>query len=229
MNNLEITSNKSAIYKLTENNSSYIKISSINDELLNYGKKYFNELFELHPKDRHAIIKKNTNCEKQVFRWQSSFLNTPDYDYNNDYFKEYNYMYSGLDTSNNKQELPELFKKFYDYVKLIDNRYNQVIINWYDTNDYIEFHRDCQRKLLKDIPILIINLTEDDNNYRNFEIVPYDRNSEDIKYLYSNISVSLINGLIIEMCGNTQTEFRHGIRQNNEFKRRISISFRAFE
>lgn len=33
----------------------------------------------------------------------------------------------------------------YEYVKKIDERYNQVIVNWYeDENDYIAPHSDCQ-------------------------------------------------------------------------------------
>lgn len=40
-------------------------------------------------------------------------------------------MYSGYDTSSNKSPLPKPFEPFYKYMKIIDEKYNQVIANWY--------------------------------------------------------------------------------------------------
>lgn len=134
-------------------------------------------------------------------------------------------MYSGTNTSNNNDNLPEEFMPFYNYVKTIDSRYNQVVINWYDTNDYIEFHKDCQRKMIKDVPILILTISEDKNRLRNFEIIKYDDNPNE----NSKFKIPLNNGLLLKMCGNFQSEFKHGIRQDNTLGRRISVSFRSFE
>lgn len=225
MDKLNIIYKEPINLQLTENNSSHIDISMIPNYLLNFD---FDKLFNLHPEKRHNIIMRNKNSNKEVFRWQKSYLNTPNYDKDDEYFKTRNYMYSGLDTSQNNEDLPELFKPFYDYVKSLDSRYNQVIINWYDNNDYIDFHRDCQRKIIEGVPIIIINLNEgNENSLRNFELIPFEENPENVKPKYDNVSINLKNGLMIKMCGNIQTEFRHGIRRNEKSKKRISISFRA--
>ena len=221
--------NNLAKLSLTNDNSSWIEMSFIPKDLLKYGTTHFDELFSLHPQERHNIVMKGTNNNTEVFRWQRSYLNTPEYDPSNDYFKTHNYMYSGVDTSNNNDNLPNLLVPFYEYVKSIDERYNQVIVNWYESDDYIAFHRDCQRKLQSDVPIVILTLTEDRDACRDFEIIPFEENPASVKTEYSNVKISLRNGLLLKMCGNSQTEFRHGIKQNNKFGRRISISFRAFE
>jgi alkylated DNA repair dioxygenase AlkB len=214
---------------LTENKSSHVEISFVPKELMEYGVKHFDELFALHPNERHRIISK-TGEDYEVFRWQMSYLKTPDYNASEEYFKTHNYMYSGLDTSKNNDDLPNLFAPFYEFAKKQDDRYNQVVINWYDANnDYIAFHRDCQRKMLKDVPIMVITLSE--QQCRDFEIIPFEKNDSSVKPNYSNVKIASRNGSVIKMCGEFQTEFRHGIRQNstNDLGRRISISFRSFE
>jgi hypothetical protein len=215
------------IFELTNNGSSFIELSFLPNHLINYSLQFFQELFELHPEYRHNVILKGTNCNNEVHRWQKSYLNTPTYDPNDNYFAKKSYMYSGIDDTQNNNELPNLFKPFYNFAKLMDARYNQVIVNWYDEDDYIDFHRDCQRKMQKDVPILIMNLNEDDNkNCRNFELIPCN---DDVDAINKTVSVQLVNGLVIKMCGKTQEEFRHGIRKTDNAKKRISISFRAFD
>ena len=212
---------------LTDTNSSWVELSAIPAELLEYSVEHFDELFEHHPKEKHNIISKDTGDDCKVFRWQRSYLNTPDYDSSDEYFKTHYFIYSGLDTSKNNDELPNMFVPFYEHIKRQDNRYNQVVINWYDSDDYIAFHRDCQRKLLKDVPIIVLTLTEEP--CREFEIIPYEDNSDMIKSNFDNVKIIAKNGLLLKMCGEFQTEFRHGVKQNKNAGRRISISFRAFE
>ena len=40
-------------------------------------------------------------------------------------------MYSGFDTTKNNDELPEVFRPFYEYMRTKDANYNQAVINWY--------------------------------------------------------------------------------------------------
>ena len=226
-----ISKNKITI-SLTNNNSSWLETSCIPEELSNYGMNLFDALFNMKPEKRHKIITKETGENMEVFRWQQSYLKTPNYDKTDEYFKTHYYMYSGIDTTNNNNDLPKEFLPFYEYVKKIDDRYNQVIINWYNSEDYIDFHRDCQRKLLKDVPIIVITLMSNVESFREFEIIPYEKNSEIVIPLYSNIKIITKNGSMIKMCGDIQTEFRHGMKAseiNNDDYRRISMSFRAFE
>lgn len=207
---------------------SYVVVSMLPLKLLNYGATKFDQLFDLHPEQRHVIIDKNGN-NFDVFRWQKSYLNTPDYDETDEYFKSHFYMYSGTNTSKNNDNLPAEFAPFYEYVKGLDSRYNQVVINWYDSDDHIAFHRDCQRKLVKDVPILVLSLTaaKCDDECKKFEIIPYESNPECVVPFYSNVKIVSRHGTIVKMCGEFQTEFRHGVRPGNNDAKRISMSFRA--
>ena len=173
---------------------------------------------------------------KQFFPKVKSYLGIDSRETGNTMNKYYNFdeiiIYSMNDTWSKKvHDILLRIKEDYIFF-LIDNNIFVDIFTIDQLNYYINFMKDKQIDQLRMLPSEVSSGSIIRNNegiYRNFEIVPYDRNTEDVKPLYSNVSINLINGLIIEMCGNIQTEFRHGIRQNNELKRRISISFRAFE
>ena len=216
---------------LTNNKSSWLEISSIPEELKMYGMENFDKLFNMKPEKRHKIIKKGTGENMEVFRWQKSYLKTPNYDEKDEYFKTHYYMYSSKDDLCN-DELPEEYVKFYEYVKSIDERYNNVVINWYNPEDYIDLHRDCQRMLKKDVPIIIVTLMCERDVYRELDIIPYEKNDKSVIALNSNVKVEMRNGSMIKMCGKTQDEFRHGMKaseSNEKNMRRISISFRALD
>lgn len=220
--------NKKSI-SLTANNSSWIELSFLPQKLIEYGAQQFDTLFNMHPDEKHNIISKEGE-NMQVFRWQKSYGKTPEYDKSDEYFKTHFYMYSGLDTSKNNDVLPQLFAPFFEYIKSIDERYNQVVINWYDSDDHIAFHRDCQRNMMVDVPILVLTLTlASEESLRNFDIIPFELNPESVELLYKNVSIPSKHGMLLKMCGEFQTEFRHGIKQKLNSGKRISMSFRAFE
>lgn len=196
-------------------NFSHISISELSQNLSDYSLKNFNEMFNLHPEERHKIIMYEKEIE--VHRFQKSYLKTPKID--KEYIKSNSYMYSGYNDSNNSQELPEIFRPFYDFVKERDIKYNQVIINWYEKNDYISMHSDCIRSMKTCSPILIISIYEDISH--SVKLTIENKNSK-LKY-----EKELNHGSIIEMFGNFQKEFRHGILNNPN--KRISISFRQME
>jgi len=187
----------------------------------------FNKMFNLHPNERHKIIM-HLN-EVNVNRWQQSYLKTPEYEL--DTLKHQSYMYSGFDTSTNNNQLPDLFQKYYDYMKSTNDKYNQVVVNWYENeNDHIAYHSDCEIGMIPNAEISIISLYEkmDDNlkNYRVFSIIPKNK---EVTALHEKINIILRPDIIITMCGQTQKEFKHGIEQTeNKVVPRISISFRQF-
>jgi hypothetical protein len=139
-------------------------------------------------------------------------------------------MYSGMDMSNNNNNIPHLFSPFYDYMKNKNIDYNQIIINWYETkHDHIAFHRDCLKQLNTNIPITIITLAE--TPYRNFEIIPFEDNPKSVLSIHSHLQILSEHGLELKFCGNSLTEFRHGMPEITDpsvnVGRRISISFRS--
>ena len=147
-------------------------------------------------------------------------------------------MYSGFDTLSNNDELPEIFKPYYEFMKNIDNKYNQVIVNWYENeNDYIAPHADCQRGMIENSKIAILTLNEcfiennDIENTRYFEITPkYINYQSDNKPLADIFKIKLVHGSIITMCGTTQDNFLHQIKkENKKIGKRISLSFRQMK
>lgn len=215
------------IVPLNISGSAWVEISHTNDDLLNFTFEKFDQMWNSHPENRHKII--NAQREMEVHRYSKSYLNTPPIDL--DYIKSHSYMYSSFDTSSNNDELPDNFKKYYEYIKSIDDKYNQVIANWYENgSDYIAAHSDCKRGMIPNGKIAILSLYSDDvseNEYRNFEIIPVKTNTESLK---EKFIFKLSNGMIITMCGDTQENYRHCIPPDyNNFKKRISLSFRQME
>jgi len=213
------------IIYLNVDKTAYIKISCLPDDLRKYATDNFNEMFDLHPKERHNIILRMEQVE--VYRWQQSYLQTPPH-YDVEVLKTKSYMFSGFDTSNNTIALPDHFKIYYHYIKSQDNRYNQVVANWYKTgDDYIAYHSDCEIGMIPDAEITTISLygKDDEDKYRTISFVP----KHDVDSIYDRINIVASHGLVITMCGDTQSKFRHGIEKTeNEVFPRISLSFRQY-
>jgi alkylated DNA repair dioxygenase AlkB len=136
-------------------------------------------------------------------------------------------MYSGFDTSENNIDLPELFQPYYNYMKTLDPKYNQVIANWYENNyDYIALHSDCQRGMIDDAKISILSLYGSDDKYRSLKIKPKSKTNS----LEKEFVINMHHGTIITMCGTTQDEFRHGImKEEKDCGNRLSLSFRQMK
>lgn len=84
-------------------------------------------------------------------------------------------MYSGFNTEHNNDELPEEFVPFYEAIRRKDEKYNQVVANWYqDHNDYIAAHSDCQKGMIENASVCLVSLygTEDPELYRYLEVIP---------------------------------------------------------
>jgi hypothetical protein len=118
--------NSEEIIYLNETKTSYIKIGRLPEDLKTYTINNFDEMFSLHPLKRHKII--FYRKELEVHRWQQSYLQTPNHEM--DILNKRSYMYSGFDMSKNNDQLPQLFQNYYDYMKSLDEKYNQIVVNW---------------------------------------------------------------------------------------------------
>jgi len=201
------------------NKDFFITVNYLSDYLSKYSIINFKRMFIKHPNDRHKII--INGSEVETCRWQKSYLNTPKI--KDDVLQgKGSYMYSGFDSSHNNEDLPEIFKPFYGYVKLLDQRYNQCSINWYqDEKDYISLHSDCTRNMVSNASICLLSLYESDDksNFRN--LIIKDKSTKKIQ------QITLNHGMMIHMQGNMQNDFTHGILPSNEKQcPRISLSFR---
>lgn len=223
--------NQELIY-LTYDKSSWIIIQQLPRELKQYAQTNFNEMFNIHSADRGRVLVFNKDHknpewdEIECFRWCKSYLNTPKFD--KKVMKSY--MFSGTDGANINDPLPEIFNPFYEYMKTNDNKYNQVVINWYkDHNDYIPQHSDCEADMIDNHVISVINLNNNTNNsphiHRNFELITRNKTES----IFDNVNIVLKHGTIITMGGDTQTKFTHGVNKLTEpMVERISITLRQF-
>ena len=226
---------KSTIIRLNESGSSYIKIDFLPDELKKVGSDTFIAMWNLHPTNKHKII--INNAEVPVYRYSQSYLNTPT---NLSHTVYSSYMYSGFDIANNNLDLPKEFNPFYEHMKKLDDKYNQVIANWYENEqDYIAPHSDCTKSMIKDADISIISFYHDTdpNNFRYLNIKPKKDKDKDKDSLFAKFKIRLDHGSIITMCGKTQEDFVHGIAKNDDEHikklmpkgQRLSLSFRQME
>lgn len=102
--------------------------------------------------------------------------------------------------------------------------FNQILVNWYqDGNHYIGAHRDDEKMIVPNSPILAISLGQERlfriRNYKTKEIVD---------------DIPLTNKTVLVMLGKTNQNYTHeiikvlGVKGKN-LKSRISITFRRFK
>lgn len=124
---------------------------------------------------------------------------------------------------NNKiSQLPDELKPFLAFAKTLDERYNNVYVNWYDSGaNYIDPHSDCTAKFVPNSKILIMNLNEGQFE-RTFKIqhkAHMDRVQE----------IKLENGLCLLLDSKEQESYRHWVGQEDTDEGRISVTFRMIK
>ncbi len=211
---------------LSKNKLSWITIEWLSDELFNYSKENYKELFNLHPDERGKVIMFDQEITSP--RWHRSYLYQPKYNPT----RKRSYMYSGLNEYEDLT-LPYQFQVYLDFMNKNENldKFNQIIVNWYkDGNDFIAPHTDCIKDLIPNSEISIITLCEDENNPRELRFKPIKLKNEINDNLYNQVKIKLKNGCIISMYGETQLKFKHSIPKNlNNSTSRISLTFRKYK
>ena len=211
-------------------NYSYIKLSFLDKSLLDYSDYNYDKLKNLiktnnSKKSNVMVFNKDYNnpklIEEKTHRWFKSYLNTPKYSV----VSNKSYMFSGSNKNEIVNGLSNLYYPYYYYFKKINNNYNQIVVNYYETiEDYIPMHRDWTYYMIPKYEISILTLNNKNNNVnRVFSI-------ENVK-TKEIINIELFHGLIITMGGYFQDEYRHGILKfnNTNIKNsRLGITFRQF-
>ena len=186
-----------------------IALSKLPESLAQYGLEHFDELFALHPSKRGRIFAYGYDMD--VSRWHASYLQTPDRrQWSEEEQQTTNYMFSDTSYDLIKNELPQPFQSFHQY---IGEEYNQVTINWFqDGKDYIPNHKDCTIGLDRSVPIKVISLGAE--------------RLLSVKLGVKRERIKLTHGTIVDM----DPEIQHGIPKiiDQQCGRRISISFRKY-
>lgn len=214
-----LDSTRSQRFVLNESGTAWIQLSHLPAELAEYAKANFKSMFDLHPEERGKVIMFEE--EVDAHRWYRSYMNVPRLDA---VVKDSSYMFSGY-ADGGDFPLPEEFVPFLDFMNSGETTFNQVVANWYEKGkDYIPFHSDFCRGMEKCAPINVLTLTETDEHPRVFCIKP----KKDESALYERVAIPCINGLIIELCGETNNLFKHGVPKAPIAEKRISLSFRKY-
>lgn len=145
---------------------------------------------------------------------------------------KYSYMYGDIETTDKCYAIDDS-----PYVKSIvkhfDYKYNNVIVNWYESgNNYIPFHKDCEKQMTatKDIAIVtFIPQLCSDSDVRNIVFKQDATTSTMLKknIKYKSVNIKATNGSVVIIGGDTNTYFRHGVRRHITSHPRISVSLRT--
>jgi len=176
----------------------------------------FWSLWDIRPGEARSKVmvydrQSKSHVEKTIFRTYMSYMRTPEFD--GDVEKSYMFV-------NKSDSVPPILEPFVRFAKGIDPRYNQMVVNWYNSSDHIELHRDCTSGMISgDSPILTVNLNETDNIYsaRSFIMVDVET-GEASSILLLDKTYFVIN--------NNQTH-RHAVGYGTE--KRISLTFRMMK
>ena len=180
----------------------------------------FEELWQLHPEERGKVVMvcQGEAIDRTCHRWHQSYGHTPPRDPES----TKSYMFSGLHPLPTP-DLPEAFQYYLELLNAGGARYNNVVVNWYDSNDYIALHADYETGLSPGSNIAVLSFCETGEDYpvRTFRVKAMEGGEI--------VDLPLEQGTLIRMCGDTQKFYRHGVAQLKGAGRRISLTFRQFE
>lgn len=178
----------------------------VDEDFIRLTPEEFQELIDLKPEERGHVVVYGKKLE--IPRFQKLFGKA-------------SYRFSGVEVKPEVLSSPVLIKVL-ERIKEIDehpNRYNGMLVNWYpDGSSYIGPHSDDEKDLVPGAPIYSISF----GATRTFR---FHRRGGGPKVL----DVSLTNGTLVAMCGDTQKEFKHSVPVEKKVKdMRINITVRAF-
>lgn len=145
----------------------------------------------------------NKHQSKKIYRKYKCYGETPNF--NSKIKKSYMFCDKTL-------KLPEALNFYVEQFKTIDKRYNQFVVNWYESDDYIEPHSDCTSAMIQDYNIGLIVIGEDR------PIIFTSRLDPNIKLMKQT------NGGVLEISKELNELYRHEVGPGSF--RRISITAR---
>jgi alkylated DNA repair dioxygenase AlkB len=162
----------------------------------------FEELWNLHPKDHDSIMMFGKLIP--VKRYNQSY-GLP-------------YKFAGIDHP--ALPFPPIVKRYIDYLNENGFYFNSALVNWYsDGEDYIGFHSDDTRQLVKDSPIACFSFGET----KKFQLKSIADNKITNNIMLNNNSLIIMGGLC-------QKTHKHSIAKGKSILgRRISITLRQFK
>lgn len=172
----------------------------------------FEKIWALKPKDKSRVWVYNKETgeheEKRIFRSYRTYLNMPPK--RSDVKKSW--MHDELEP-----KVPEILQKYVDAAQEEDPRYNSMTVNWYEAEDFIEPHRDCDNYMVDNYKIKIIPLHEPNTDPRSFLL--QGTITRNIRHLNGEYPIYLNK--------DRNTFYRHSVGTGEG--RRISITFRMLD
>ena len=165
----------------------------------------FDDIWRLKPQNRHIIRIYGREIEQP--RWTQSYLQ--------------DYVYSGSRAK--ARALPDELKQVYEKVLEYDDRFNQILVNWYENgSNYIGAHSDDISQLIPNSPILSLSY----GGTRKFRI----RDKKTKKIIKDLL---LRDRMCVIMKDDFQEKFTHEIvkiggKKGLNYPSRINITFRCF-
>lgn len=176
-------------------------VGRIPDELL-VGPEFFEQLWEMHPKDRNTLVMFGKPRKAQ--RWQQAY--------------GADYHFSGQ--RNAALPVTEDLEPFRDWARqTVDARLNGLLLNWYDgqLGHYIGPHHDSTTNMVEGAPIVTISLGET----RTFRL--------DHPRLRLRADFTAEDGAVFVIPYEMNRVWKHSVPHFKRFRgRRISITLRAF-
>ena len=167
-----------------------------------YKDEEFEDLWREKPDEKNKMMM--FGREVEVPRWQKTYGEL--------------YKFTGMEEGGEK-EIPDKWKKIFEWAKKYEPKYNQLLVNWYENgSDYIGFHKDDEKEIKDNSNIFSLTLS-DKNGERRFVIK--DNNKKKID------EVKLTNRVYVVMGGHFQKELYHGVpKTEKECGRRINVTCR---
>jgi hypothetical protein len=173
-------------------------------------KETFEKIWALKPDHKSKVYvynkEKDTHEEKQIYRSYRSYLRVPPFDTR---IKK-SYMYDGVEPSVPNELIPYLI-----HATKEDERYNQMVVNWYEPEDYIEKHSDCDAFMVNDYLIGVMSIDEPGTSPRQMVFTCRDQET--------GVTPLTLAGWV-EIPDYMNRDFRHEVGAGEG--RRISITFR---
>ena len=186
-------------------NKSWIKYFPFLPETLSLNEEQFEELWNLHPKEKGIV--KIMGKEIETPRWQQAYGQS--------------YAFSG--TVNKALPFHPIILKYVNWAneqtKNEKEEFNMALLNWYENGDhYIGHHSDDEKQLIQKSPIYCFSFGAS----RDFVL----KN----KITKENTKVELENNSLIIMGGTCQKTHTHTLPKRKKVnEKRISITLRKFK